>query len=206
MFKLDGILMKVLTWITKFIHIQLLWIFFTLIGLVIGGIWPATFSMFAMIRKWIREHSDDPIFKTFWKHYKESFLKANFFGWFMTLLGYSIYFYFNWFNDLTGGTYVVVNALLIFFTVIFISVALFIIPVYVHYDIQLLDVFKFALTTSMTSPLHVLAMVLVVIVFWFLLAFFPFVFIFVGLSVLVYILMTIANAAFNKIDRKLKEI
>lgn len=206
LFKLDGVLMRVLSAITRFIHLQLIWILFTIIGLVIGGIFPATFAMFALTRKWIREHTDDPIFKIFKNFYKESFVKANFFGWFMTLLSFSIYFYFNWFSELTGGMSVVLNAFLLFLAIIFLIVALFLIPVYVHFDIDVLNVFKFSLTTALSYPLHTVAMIIILIVFWYLLMFLPIIFLFIGFSVLAFILMTIANAAFERIDRKLNKI
>ncbi|MBO1913821.1 DUF624 domain-containing protein, partial [Microvirga sp. 3-52] len=54
-------------WLAKLLHVQVIWILFCLIGLFIGGIFPATFTMFSIIRKWIMKQDDFPVFKTFLK-------------------------------------------------------------------------------------------------------------------------------------------
>lgn len=202
MFNPDGRLMGVLNWITRLLYLQMLWVLFSIIGLVIGGFFPATFTMFAIARKWIRENTDFPLFKTFLQMYKESLIKANILGWFMGLFAFSLYYYYAWFSELTGAIPLVFIGMLIVMGFAFLIVSLFIIPVYAHYDVGLLTVFKYAATTAISHPLHALSMIVTIVAFWYLMLALPIIFMFIGVSLLVCILMVIANAAFVNIERK----
>lgn len=62
------------------ILLNILWVAFTLLGLVIFGLFPATIALFAVIRKWILENEDTPILQEFIKRYKAEFKMANVIG------------------------------------------------------------------------------------------------------------------------------
>lgn len=46
---------------------------FTLLGLGVFGIMPATAALFAVMRKWIQGQDNVPVLKTFWQEYKGEF-------------------------------------------------------------------------------------------------------------------------------------
>ncbi|WP_318615851.1 YesL family protein [Sporosarcina sp. YIM B06819] len=190
--------MRFAEWLTKLLHIQIIWILFCLIGLVIGGIFPATFTMFGVIRKWIMKQEDFPVFKTFVKTYKEVFIKSNLLGYGMILLGFSIYYYIKLFSSMS----VVLVGITIMFGLVFLMTTLFIIPVYVHFEISLPEVIRHAGVIALSHPLHILLMVLSLIVFWYLMLLLPALLPFVGFSLISYILMLIANSAFKSVERK----
>ncbi|MBO1911160.1 DUF624 domain-containing protein, partial [Microvirga sp. 3-52] len=50
----------------ELIYINILWILFTILGLGIFGIFPATVSMFTIVRKIIVKEEKFKIFNTFW--------------------------------------------------------------------------------------------------------------------------------------------
>lgn len=203
LFNSDGKLMSVMNWITRFIYLQILWVLFSLAGLLVGGLFPSTFTMFGMARKWMREHTDYPVFKTFLQMYKDSFVKTNLLGWGMVLFSFSIYFYFNWITTLNGTISILLIVILSALGLVFLIMSFFIIPVYVHFDVGLLNVIKHALIIAISHPLHILFMAITLIVFWYFMLFLPIIFLFVGISLLAYILMVIANAAFVNVERKL---
>ncbi|MBO0600588.1 DUF624 domain-containing protein [Sporosarcina sp. E16_3] len=206
MFNIDGKLMQVMNWITRLLYLQLIWVVFCLVGLVICGIFPATFTMFGISRKWIRGNTDFPVFTTFKQMYKESFIKANILGWWIVLLAFSLYYYFDLISNFTGMISIILIAILITISLLFLVTSLFIIPVYVHFDVRLLMVIRHAVTIAISHPLHVLFMLATVITFYSLMLIVPGVFILIGISSFTLVLMIIANLAFNNIERKLNKI
>lgn len=77
--------------ISRFAFLNLLWLAFSVIGLLVVGFFPATVAMFAIVRKWVRGEQDTAIFQTFWSIYKQVFLKANSFGWVLGVIGGILY-------------------------------------------------------------------------------------------------------------------
>ena len=67
-------------WVMKFTYVNILWITFSILGLFVLGLFPATTAMFAVIRKWVLKLPDIPTFKTFTSAYKKEFLKSNVIG------------------------------------------------------------------------------------------------------------------------------
>src|SRR5699024_8866338 len=74
-------------WVAKMMYLHILWVFFSLLGLVIFGVWPATVALFAITRKWVEEDIDIPILSNFVKVYRSQFLKANMVGLLVFSLG-----------------------------------------------------------------------------------------------------------------------
>src|SRR5690625_7886567 len=77
---LTGRFMKVCEVISRMAYVNLLWIFFTILGLGVLGIIPATVSLFTITRKWVMSEQDIPVFKTFWQTYRKEFIKSNMLG------------------------------------------------------------------------------------------------------------------------------
>src|SRR5690625_362565 len=79
-------------WIMRLAYLNILWIAFSLMGLVVFGLFPATVSMFAVTRKWVMGDTEIPIFKTFWASYKTEFKQANIVGYIILVIGFFLYF------------------------------------------------------------------------------------------------------------------
>jgi uncharacterized membrane protein YesL len=76
----NGILNKlhgVSTWISNLVYINILWLTFTLFGGIILGIFPATVTMFFMIKKMLSEKGDISIVKDFTRLFRREFKKSN---------------------------------------------------------------------------------------------------------------------------------
>ena len=202
-FSSDSKLMQLMEWLTRMVHVQLLWILFCLVGLVVGGLFPATAGMFAIIRKQIRGEQDFPVFGTYLSLFKNSFVKANLLGWGMILLGMSIYYYLHLFGQLGGIASIAFAAIVFTFALLYFMTMLFIIPVFVHYDVSIPEVVKHAGIIAVSHPLHVLLIVIAFIAFWFGMSWFPVLLPFIGVSMLAYFVMRIANAAFTSVEKKM---
>lgn len=129
---LTGRFMRVCEFISRMAYVNLLWIFFTVLGLGVFGAMPATVSLFAVTRKWVMGEPDVPVFGTFWRTYKREFMKSNFLGIILFAAGYMLYI------DLTflpaGGFFEVVRWGLIVCGLLFLIILLYIFPIYAQYE------------------------------------------------------------------------
>src|SRR5690625_6844483 len=64
--------MEMLDKITKLVFINLLWTLFTLLGLGVFGLFPATASVNALVRKLFKNEDLTNVFSDFWRYYKAS--------------------------------------------------------------------------------------------------------------------------------------
>jgi uncharacterized membrane protein YesL len=78
-------------WLTRIVCVNLLWLFFSVVGLLLLGFFPATASMFAVLRKWLMGDTDIQVFKSFWGFYKKDFIKTNMIGYFVVIIGLILY-------------------------------------------------------------------------------------------------------------------
>lgn len=145
-------------WVTRLAYLNLLWVAFSLAGLVVFGVGPSTVAMYTVTRKWMTESPDIPIFKTFFQAYKIEFRKANLLG--LILMGLAALFYldfmiFGLMDAEASFLAIVFSSLLIVFMILL----LFIFPVYVHYDIPLSKTFRYALLIGFSRPLFTIAMI-----------------------------------------------
>lgn len=201
---LEGRLMSFMNWIATLLYLQLLWMLFTVIGLIIGGFFPATFTVFGVARKYIRGQSDVPMYRTFVDMFKQSLGKANLLGWGVAIVGFSLYYYFNLVKSLPGIASSILIVIIITLALIYIMTALFLIPVYVHFDVKILEVIRHAIIIALSHPFHTFALAITLVGFWYLM-YIPALFIFIGLSLLAFAMMFIANLAFNRIEQRVNE-
>lgn len=195
-------LYNILEWITRFAYINIVWIFFTLLGGVIFGLIPSTNALFAVIRQWLKGQSDIPVLKSFWNYYKSDFLKSNRLGIFIYLFtiifGYNIIFLQLNMDNLITWTYAPLLAgMLLFLLILF-----YVFPAFVHYDVKVTKVIKNALLTMLVSPIHTLLMIICLVSFYLIVSVIPALFFIFGASFYAFITMWIALHAFHKIQEK----
>ncbi|WHY67717.1 DUF624 domain-containing protein [Neobacillus sp. SuZ13] len=184
-------------WITKFAYVNLLWIGFSLLGLVLFGISPSTVAMFAVIRKWLMGESDIPVFQTFWDTYKKEFLRSNGLGLVLAILAIIIYidlFY------IKINTSFQIPLYLIIFTIVI--TVLYIIPVYVHYEVKFIQLFKNAFFIMLVNPIPNMMMIIGFIAAIFVMKFIPALWFIFGGSITAGIIMASCYVAFQKIEKK----
>ncbi|MDN4524072.1 YesL family protein [Fictibacillus fluitans] len=140
-------------WFARFAFLNVLWLLFSLAGLVIGGIFPATAALFAVERSWIRKEESPSLIRQFWREYRAQFVKANMLGYLMVLFGGLLWVNVKLMFPLDYLVIGVLKVLLLGLFFLFVIVLLYLFPVMVHFKGGILDCVKNALFVGLSSPL-----------------------------------------------------
>ncbi len=192
-------------WISKFAYVNILWIGFSLLGLVVLGFSPATVAMFTLIRKWIMGEHDVPVFQTFWTTYKKEFLKSNRLTIIFVFVA-GVIFLDLYYMGLDSGQILQITHIplyLFIFTIVF--TAMYLVPVYVHYDVPFSQMIKNAFLIMLVNPISNIVMLIGIGTTLFVMSALPALYVFFGGSLTAAIMMSACYLAFQKIDRKTKE-
>jgi uncharacterized membrane protein YesL len=189
-------------WIAKFAYINLLWIGFTLVGLVVLGLFPATISMFTVIRKWIMGEGDIPIFQTFWATYKSEFLRSNGLGLLIAIVSGLIVLDLVFMKNLGNGFTNAIQIPLYMFMFAVVMTMFYLLPIYVHYELKLIQMIKNSFFMMLINPLENLVMIAGIAAMFFVVKFIPGLGFFFGGSLSAAIIMASGYLAFNKVDKK----
>ena len=193
---------QLLEWITRLVFLNLLWIFFSLIGLVIFGFFPATAALFAVVRRWALGDMDIPILGTFWDSYKKEFIKSNLLGLLIVTSGIVLVIDYLF---LQQASETIINLLYIPFlivTLIMTCMLLYIFPMYAHYDMNVLQIIKNSFFVMIMNPLSTIVILVGSLGLFFLLSFAPPLMIICSGNILALAITKPANTAFNKINEK----
>jgi uncharacterized membrane protein YesL len=197
-----GGLHKMMDWISKVALLNLLWIGFSLLGLIIFGFFPSTVAMFAVVRKWILGEEETPIIRTFWTAYKKEFKKSNLLGLIIVLVGavllLDLLFIQHFSNTFTTILYVP----LLIISLIFVCMLFYTIPIFVHYDMKPLQVIKNSFFVMLINPIETFFMLVGSFVICFALTYVPPISLLFSGNLLALLFMKPAFNAFNKIGNK----
>ncbi|WP_010094803.1 YesL family protein [Ornithinibacillus scapharcae] len=142
-------------------YLNILWIFFTLVGIVFFGIFPATSAMFTIARKWILYGEwDIPLFKTFWTAYKQDFFKLNGYSLIFLLVGYFLYYDIAFIQLNPGQFQFLVPVILLILMTTLITIFFFF-PVFAHFKLSFFQYIKQAFLIGVSSPLELIGMIVV---------------------------------------------
>ncbi|KIP21662.1 putative integral membrane protein [Anoxybacillus ayderensis] len=200
---LEGKFYRFCEWITKLAYINVLWILFTLIGVLFLGFFPATVALFTIVRKWLLFHDHTfPIFKTFFKVYKQEFFKANALGLIFTTIFIVLYMDMLYLSNLSANIHTLFFIALSISFILYTVTLLYIFPVYVHYNLKFFQYLKYAFLIGMANPLITSMMVITIgllcVVFFYLPGIIPF----FSMSLFALLVMTGALHVFKKVERK----
>ncbi|SFM39685.1 Uncharacterized membrane protein YesL [Gracilibacillus orientalis] len=193
---------KVFEWITRVAYLNLLWIGFTLCGLIIVGLFPSIAATFTVVRKWVSGNTDIPLFKTFWKAYRQSILQANILGYIAVAAGYILYLDFLFVTLVESDYMMLLTIPFLFISIFFTLTTFYLFPVYVHYDMKVLQVIKSSFFIMVLNPLPTFVMVLGVFGITYGLWNFQGLALFFSMNLLAIALTMPAHKAFSKIQEK----
>ncbi|WP_407268563.1 YesL family protein [Radiobacillus sp. PE A8.2] len=194
---------RICEWITRLVYVNLLWIGFSLLGLLLFGIGPATSSMFTVVRKWVMGEEDIKVFSTFWHAYKKDFWQANILVWLLLIGGFLLYIDYLFIGNLDGWLTNILSGILLFLTLLYIVTLVFIFPVFVSFQLQPVQYLKYALHFGVSSPLSLLLIIVSGLAMYYLIMFVPAVFPFLSGSVISLVIMKQADQTYKKIENKL---
>lgn len=188
-------------WVMRLAYLNILWLFFTIVGFIVFGFFPATTAMFAVVRKWLMKETDLPVFKTFWGYYKSDLVKSNLLGLVILIVGYILYIDITMLRNASGVIQIFYIPSLII-TLGFVLTVFYMFPTYVHYDIGILQVAKNSFFIMVLNPMSTIMMFIGSTIFYYLLKGVPGLAPFVSGSAFAYLVMWSAILAFSKIQRK----
>lgn len=186
-------------WIARLAYINLLWIGFSLAGLILFGFMPATVAMFTIIRKWIMGENDFSIFQTFWQTYKTEFLKSNVLGGILMIIGGLLLLDLRISQSGTTAFSLIMSLLMISGLFILFLMVLYALPIFVHFNLSIFNIMKTAFVLSISQPIFTIVMIVGSIAVYFMVINIPGLIPFFGGSLLAFIIMWSASLCFNKV-------
>lgn len=197
---------RLMEWIWRLAYLNLLWLGFSLLGLVIFGLFPATTALYTVLRKWLKGEPDVQIFKTFFDAYKNDFIKANGLGYILLGVGYILWFNFRYLGVATGIEHTILSLGWMVSTFLFVLITLFVFPVYIHYDLPFFGNFKMALLLALTNPLALFSLILSLVLAYTLFSYIPGLIPFYLVSIIGWLIMWNASHAFRRLDQKKEQL
>ncbi|WP_026672586.1 YesL family protein [Alkalihalobacterium bogoriense] len=206
MLRQGSFLYQLCEWVVRLAYLHLLWVLFSLLGLVIFGVMPATVATYTVIRKWLRGDVDIPIFSTFFQTVKKEFFKANAFGLVLGTIAFVIYFDFILLQQVEGSVQSFIFASLLILVLLVSVMVVFLFPVYVHYEFSFFRYFQKAVLFGFVSPLYTLSILFSLIAVYYIFANIPGIFIFFGASLPAFIIMFLTNRVFLSVENRKQQL
>ncbi|SER28256.1 Uncharacterized membrane protein YesL [Gracilibacillus ureilyticus] len=148
------ILDKGFIWINKLAFLNLLWVAFTLLGLIAFGLFPATSAALGVVRKWLMGDLNIRIWPTFKKIYREEFKYSNIIGWIIIILGIILYLNFLSIQAAQGDLLFVIPFAFYFILFLYFTIVIWVFPLNVHNYASILHQLKNALIIGI-SKIHI---------------------------------------------------
>ena len=193
---------KIFTWIMRLAAVNALWFLYTLKGLIVLGLFPATLSAMKIFRKWKLGDFDFPIWKTFKQEYQAEFGKSNTIGWILAMAGMVLYF--NYLAIQSMGSVSILSYvafyLLIFF---YLTLVIWSFPQLAHYDGRISHFFKNAIIIGFGRIHYTLAVTVYIFAVLYVSLKFPGLLPFFTMSALAFGWIWISMDLFQRNDRKM---
>ena len=192
---------QITAWMMKIAYLNILWLLFTIAGLFLLGLFPATAAMFSVIRNWFIGKSDTSIWAAFWTFFRQNFIRLN--GFALLFYGFAFFLYYDFsFIQLNPGKLDFLFPVLLLITLIFIMISIYFFPIYVHFDLKSFQYIKQAFLIAVVSPLETISIILSIIALYLIVTLLPGIIpLFTG-SVLAYIITWLSFRAFERIKNK----
>ncbi|WP_078382470.1 YesL family protein [Sutcliffiella halmapala] len=189
-------------WILRLAYLNLLWILFSIAGLIIFGVFPATTAAFTVARRWVNGESDMPLFRTFVDSYKKEFWKSQVLGLFLLVIGSALYMYVGILDAQPSIIFTVLKYLIIVVFFVYVIVLVYIFPVFVHYKLTIYEYIKSTIFLALLNPITTIVSLIGVIMMTFILLKFQGLMLFFSISGPVLWITFITQRTFKKIEAK----
>lgn len=137
-----GSLDRLLKIILQVAWLNFLWIIFSLLGVVVVGVFPATTAAINVARKWVQKKEVKSIYQLFKQTYKGEFIKSNIIG--AILLFTAVILFINYHALLQLGDQTPIIVVFAYYFVIFLYgiILIWIFPLLSHYQTTIMQYFK----------------------------------------------------------------
>ncbi|MBS4192063.1 YesL family protein [Bacillus sp. FJAT-49705] len=189
--------------VMKVVLIQGLWVAFTLSGVIILGIVPATIGMFTVVRKWMMgEENNRALIKAFWNAFRKEFWRANAMGIVLFLLSFLLYMNLSIMRFTEGFIYLFLFIGLFTLSILFLILLIYIFPVYVHFDLKFFQYFTMSLLLGISSPIYTLLAVFGCFVLYRLFLLIPGLIPFFSIGLFALFIMWVSLKAFKRTEQQ----
>ena len=202
--QLDGFtggIYSLCNWFVRLAYINILWILFSLIGLVIFGFFPATVAMLATLRQFLRKN-DPPVFKTFWNYYKTEFIGSNKLGAIIAAIGCILFININFLQSTNGKLSEILYYPILIMSCIYFLAICYLLASYVEFEQTLRTHIKNSLLVMMYNPLSSLFIIFGFAAVYYAVTFLSGLGFFFSGSVLGLVILSSATLTYRKIELK----
>lgn len=190
-------------WVMRLAYLNILWGFFTILGLGLFGWMPASIAMFAVTKKWVNGETDISIFPVFWNNYKVNWGKGNILG--ILCTGIFLLFYID-FQIISNLDQTLPIILFLGLFLYFMTTFFYLLPIFTYYDLRLFEYIKYAFFIGFLRPLHTLGIFLAVFCITLIALLHITLLLFFSVSSLAFVITWIARKAFVSIDNRLRRL
>ena len=146
-------------WGMRLAYVNILWVVFTIVGLGIFGLMPATAGMFAVARKWASGDVEIKILPTFWNSYRKEFVKSNLLGYILIGIGYILYIELQILRAQDSMVYFIASFGVLALCVILLIILLYIFPIFVHFNLSTLQNIRWAFIIGIIHPILTIVLI-----------------------------------------------
>ncbi|MDX8045490.1 YesL family protein [Gracilibacillus sp. S3-1-1] len=193
---------KVFRWITNLAFLNVLWVAFTILGLGILGIFPATTAALGVARKWLKGDHEIRIWPTFKQIYREEFKSANILGWILAVVGYLFFLNYQIIHLAEGDLPFIVPFLYYFILFLYITIVIWVFPLLVHNYASIIHQLKNALIIGITKIHITVTLILLLFSMMYFSLEFPVLLVFFTFSLLALVWMWLSLRVFVKIFKE----
>jgi uncharacterized membrane protein YesL len=152
----------ILQWIMRLAAVNLLWFLFSFLGLLVGGVFPATTAVLGVARKWILGDHELKLWKTFKQIYCQEFISSNVLGWFLAIIGGLLFVNYQVIANSAGEILFIIPFAFYFLLFFYTLIVIWSFPLLVHYQANCFQHIRNALIIGLTKIHYTLASGLVV--------------------------------------------
>jgi uncharacterized membrane protein YesL len=194
---------KISIGIMRVVYLNILWILFSLVGLILFGVGPSFIALFIVLRKMIRKDNQTSIFSAYFSAFKSNFLKGNLFFYFYSLLACILYFDLRYFGQIDGILYDFVTSVFFIFSFLLFLAFCYIGPAFSHYKMSLFEYIKVSFIMPFIIPLEsffiLLGLILCIILFTILPGLLPF----LCISLPAFVITIVSLKGFNRWSKRM---
>jgi uncharacterized membrane protein YesL len=195
MFRVDGVVYHICTWIYQFAFLNIL---FLISCIPIITIFPAAAATFGVVREWVKK-KDSPIFSTYLKQFKENFKQSFITGIVITTIFLILFVDYYLLTNLRTSFNLIILSCMSFAGFCFIVSVMYVFPLMVNSQYS----FKELMMNSFKIGLYKIHLTIINSIFvlgWLFISFkFSYLLVFFFFSISAYITYWIANVKFSKI-------
>lgn len=188
--------------ILKAAWLNILWLFFSLLGLFVAGIFPATVASLAIARKWIAKEEVESIRKEFFQHYKMEFIKSNIIGWILTLFAGILWLNYHAILQMGDSIPIFVVFAYYFIIIVYTITLVWIFPILSNYHNKVFAYFKQAFIIGITRLPQTLLICMIIFAILYASLALPTMLLFFTVSLISVSVMYVSKSVFTKLESK----